>query len=1092
MTVTRAIILSWPAGSAYSDTLPAADLTDAGLVLVQNIQDDPVWIQVTLDGTSWHWLYAGGQIVELGPGQATLITAPTWAGLRLYRTTGSIAQASTVPIAVKGDVADVDTGVQIPPEPMHLRPALQVEVWEAPRAAIGTHVSSRDSARLAICRDIVAVEADRRLREADVITIHIAATDPALSAIAEQRLIRTQRAGGGDPEMWRVTKVQRRHAGGAVSVEVEAVALWADLARTGLVADELDGATFLAFARVNQSPTAAMTMALEAYDGGVHFEIGTVDLGRQIGLLSVDHDSPLSLLRKIETAIEGHLRMEWDGDLGSRGGYRIHLEDATLDAPWTGAEVRVGKNELSLSETEAQNEAATRFYGRGNGVTLADAEWTVQAVSGNDLTLVGADGRGPIPDDGWLVGYSIRKVGETTGFLIEATSGSLDTPGILTTPSVSGIAVGDRVEFLDPSGARAAYIDHPSEVAVHGPILRIITAEDIGPIDNLIQNADLSDWNGGLPTGWTSKGNPVISQVDTGLEPHEVEFGTYAAKADAVAKGDGLVSSAFLWSKTARQSVLSTMASLIVWSGKVGVRVVDVANGTAYPLGEVAYAEHGGGPDPERFAVTINDVDIPSGEYQVEITALTDDASWAVDALTSAGAQALDGIVVGSGPQDLWRRVASEAIWAYTPKRTYRVDLVNLYRLDPERFAHESIEVGRAIRVFDERLDIGVQAKVVSLRERLDTLEAEGSVELSTARRDIKDLLGGQSLQYRPGGERARRVPASLPRPRIEIVEHPGNADVAVSLAFRVYLPDETELTNTDPAVAPTVTLESTGGDIGLEYSNGAWRLTENPVPRAQGDYLTITVPGTSTYGAVSQPVSLNGAPDNLIIQLDAQNQTSKFPTYAGDTAQVRFGVFRRLVADPASLLGAFGWDAAWNPTARLKSTGAAVAITGSQVGAWPASHWIWETDEFLADPQGDILTITMPAREGEWRGASVDVTIPPTPRMLERHASYDASQSPGNRATAMAEATETYHLRIEGTTDATGVLAVDLSEFGLQYDAAKWVAMYANAPASQVAVDELAFEAVNNEMTMTFTDHLGADLASTSVTAYVMVAIKP
>jgi uncharacterized protein YbdZ (MbtH family) len=764
-----------------------------------------------------------------------------------------------------GDAFSVPPAGTPPPAPPAVpaatprgRAALLVEVWQTPRLPRRGQ-PARVLKRLATVAEVISATAERRIREPDVLRLVVPLHDPAWEYVTPRATIITRYAGDAEAEAWVVRRITRiLSSDDARWAEVEAVAAWhAALADGGLVTDRLLDTTLLTAARTGSTPAELAQWALDAYAGAWTITLGTVASTAPVALVEADGDTPWSLLLKICDAAELVPRFTWDHPARR---WTLHLDDADAAPVWEGAALRRGLNLVSLTEERDAADMATRFYGQGeDGLTIADATWRVLAVDGATITVSGHDETsGPVPNaDGWFTDLALRAVGSSDAYAITATAGSLTSPATITLADAAhAIVPGDLVQFVDEDGYPVAYIDHPAAVVEHDPVVRVVS-RDIAPIANLVRNAAMSAWPAGdpLPTGWQLVGTPTIL-----AQTADTAWGAASVRVEASAVGQGIASPAFTWTKTERLPVLATLAALVLLRGRVRLYLRSEVTGTKYPLTAHATAWHASTTvlgDPERYALSITDVQIPSGDYRVVVVSDSTQAVFAVDAVTVAAATTqMDDITLGSGAQELHRAVCIEALREHTPRVRYRADLAHLYRADPRIHEGQRIRVGAALLVRDEVLGVTERLRVVALSERLDVSEATGAVELSDERRDMLDLTEPTLAPITAG---ITSTPSAMPPASITTRSAARGSDAVFRAWLEVTLPDRTHLAVSDPADQryPYAKIGSSQASAQVEFIPATtvtpfpgltlslpptYRITA-PGTVAQGDTVVLTVP---------------------------------------------------------------------------------------------------------------------------------------------------------------------------------------------------------------------------------------------------------
>lgn len=561
----------------------------------------------------------------------------------------------------------------------------RVEVWDRQNAE-----------RLAIFTTDARIDRRRILGGEEVLSIAASILDDATAELGRGSVLRIQEEGGdGEFQLYRYTGTRRRRGqDGGLTLQLSADALWMDL-RQGMLRDvQADGRTLTEFGLVGLTPEEWLTdFILPAYDGdAVNFDVGTVELGHGIDL-TFDSTSPLEALRMLEAELqqfgeggEVQFRLNAAGD--------TYLVDILARIGSTeGAELRYEKNLRSIERVEEEGAVATRLYARGaDGLGLADARWTIAAIAGSAVSF--EEDPSPVFEDGVFVGIYLYIPGVGARQITASSEGN----GTITLASVAGLSVGD-VGWLatDTDGTPLPYLESPSAVAEAG--IRVgAVATDIPNVANLLANGDLAEWAGGTPEGWSGLGPPVLAQSTL---PIYAKHGGRAAHVTADEAGKGLISDAIPITADETRPYHSILAGVTLVEGRVRMELRH-SNGKVYPLQEQAQSVDVGVYTMLR-SYPVDAEPLPEGTAQLAIVAHGGPAEFFLDAgmVTRSMGEVRPEFLVGAGAQLLWRHAAAELALQTRPAVEYRIDIVDLFELDPDAFEFDRLQLGDDVRVRD-------------------------------------------------------------------------------------------------------------------------------------------------------------------------------------------------------------------------------------------------------------------------------------------------------------------------------------------------------------------------------------------------------
>lgn len=610
--------------------------------------------------------------------------------------------------------------------------------------------NSDNSARLAVATTTGMLERRRVLKGEETLTAVIRLDDGAVGHVSKGNVLRVQEVGAAEQySLWRLSsEAKREQDAGAQSYRITADALWMDF-RQGVCAQaQADGRVLVDFGLVDLTPEALLEdVIIPAYAGeAIDFVLGTVEPTDPVKL-EFERTTPLEAARALEEIAPGELQFRPNAD-GSA--YFVDLL-TRIGSAEGGAELRYGKNLRATQRKADYTEVVTRLFAfGGQGLTLGAAEWTVDSIGGSagarTLSFVETN---PVFEDDAFVGLWFY-VPDKGGYPIDASSATLGQITVDDT-SLPALSTGDVGYFATTAaGERMIYLESPGAKEDYDVRAGFVDASDIPFVDNLLQNADLSTWSGGMPANWSAEGAPTVAR-DTSIA--YAKHGGAAAHVTA-AEDEGLLSAAVTLEKPEDRPYTGLMAGLTVVSGQVRVELRH-SNGKTYPL-EQQQVNEGVGVYLELTTAPVHDEPLPDGDVQVAVVAHGGAAEFYLDAamVTPVTGTDMGAFLAGSGAHELWGRAVSELAEAQKPKVEYEVDIVDLFRVDPDAWPYDRLDLGDDVKV--RHPDIGREdVRVVDLTEDLLRADATRVALAQSTRQRVNDV-------WRPQLPRGGKVPGGV------------------------------------------------------------------------------------------------------------------------------------------------------------------------------------------------------------------------------------------------------------------------------------------------------------------------------------------
>jgi hypothetical protein len=430
--------------------------------------------------------------------------------------------------------------------------------------------------------------------------------------------------------------------------------------------------------------------------------------------------------------------------------------------------LRYRKNLSALTVDVDAREFANRIFPQGaatDGIhkTMAGAIWEVGAITGNIVTLLPDVIGDPIRFDDQLNGLFCRRYGTNAEWLVIDTGLANQTVTLDDNPDT--LEVGDFVQFrvnrvcLGTSG-ELTYLDRPASIASYGLVEARIERPDIPPIDNLIKDPYIVEWDDstGFPLRWGGVGAPFFvlnSQHMVGDD--NSQYGGSAAWVQAVAAFEfGIQSEWVNVYPTFANPYFSAQAVVTVLYGSVRFEmeldlVGDGSSTIIVPDPTLPISEQGGPGVRNNFIRTqrkpiligIGGINCFSTEQGMAkriririIRELDDDPPDAIFILDAGQLiqwpYNVETIYDFRGSNALWHS-ANDALddgfeeSRGVPQQRISVKPIDLYRRDPSVWAQDRVEYGQIVKVQHPPFGIDEDQRVVNVDRNLARLGARDS-----------------------------------------------------------------------------------------------------------------------------------------------------------------------------------------------------------------------------------------------------------------------------------------------------------------------------------------------------------------------------
>lgn len=635
--------------------------------------------------------------------------------------------------------------------------ARRVEVWTDAEDAGGT--------RAAVLDVVNPGNADRR-RTVDgrtELVLELDRQQDGWSEVQHERVVRLIGREGEADEEWRIRQIDDAESeGGEIAGRVECEGVEMDLhQRTDLLERvEENGLSQLHFEVYQRPPSVHMDIILgnlSPYTSGApaYFQKGTVEPTDPVDMI-YDWDTPWSALQELAKVTGTDLVVEWDQAAGHYDVSLLNERGSTAAEPL----IKPGRNALRVDRRDKGREQATRVYPQGGGregerATMVEHAWEINTVdTGTGVITFLTD---ILIEDGQLVGLYAEK---PDGTLTQVTAST--APNQVTVADGSGLAAGDLIQFRrNSAGDELSYLEKPSAVSTYGVKPKVLKRGDIPRVNNLVPNAFLSDWSGGLPVNFASvdtvDGAPTIAQNTDQLF---TRYGGSSAHVSGASLGQGIGTAAINVKPTKERPYFTVQIALWVVSGSVRLELDDLTNGKTWPPAEAADAAvtDERGVWIERLGVSPGEDFEAAGtqQFQVRAIAAEDGTEFYLDAVmltqTAAGVETF---YDERGSNRLWLAANRELQLRAEPLSEWDVQSLDLNALDASKWPDEEFVLGGTVRLVQRQLGIDVKTRIRGIRDN-PFIEAAGRLELGTELDNLTRTLAEPRRRSRSAREDRR------------------------------------------------------------------------------------------------------------------------------------------------------------------------------------------------------------------------------------------------------------------------------------------------------------------------------------------------
>lgn len=388
-----------------------------------------------------------------------------------------------------------------------------IEHWDAKQSDGGSPVD-----RIGYGDILAGTILDRALDGTGGVTLVVPFTSPAVEGLVMRQILRIEDPVDGTFE-FRINRIDRQESSdsAAVTVTVGAAPVLLDLADTGYVFDFSLVVHDYNLGELTLTPIQwidTWVLGSLVHLGITNYARGTVDYSDLV-TMTVNNQTPLGVLRLLETETGGELRLRHNGATSEL----IDLIDgigSTANVPLLSVPSKLTKLEDSQRQ---QNMASVVIPIRGVAEDAVVAQSIdqfvarVTAVGGSTIDIEDPESAADLigTDDEFNTWYAVRP---DTGALVDITDSAVVNQRL--TMAVTGFAVDDIIEFRnDAGGDRITEVPHATGLTTFGRRVIHLMREDVGG-RNYVLNPWHTDWaDADYPYWLYARAAEAISAVET-------------------------------------------------------------------------------------------------------------------------------------------------------------------------------------------------------------------------------------------------------------------------------------------------------------------------------------------------------------------------------------------------------------------------------------------------------------------------------------------------------------------------------------------------------------------------------------------------
>jgi hypothetical protein len=649
----------------------------------------------------------------------------------------------------------------------------RVELWDDIEADGGARL--RFFAGVLTARDIYEIGGREELR------VTVARDQAYWDDLDHDRVVRTVDEDGNFDE-WRIRKINDgKGAAGKENVTLECDSIRFDLVNNAQIMEraEFDGSCNTHFEYYNLTPQQHTEVILEwapdYFDIHPSFpDLDTVDM--------IFHDdTPLSALMELALIVGYELEVTRNGATS----YYVNLV-AEIGSATEKIEIRNGGNLITGLRKQDSTDMGTRVYVRGGQQfgregTLAGASFAVvlptnpESTFAIDFTL--ADDFGVIEEDGQLNGlYVVGHDGSHSQIVSSIAPSTIRTASQIKLPpdgrmrlqrSYIDLVTGDTL-YCD-----LTYLELPSAINDYGIKSALLERSDIPAINNILPNPFLTEWeDGGLPTAFRNMETPGSPTKVQNTHPLYTRHGGSSLYVKC-APGVGIRTAEFIVIPTEANPFLVVQAQLFVVTGHVRMEMrcknldPEIYETVFPPPGIIAttitqggwvdsFGVNPGGSPEDNWYTRMTETGLEYLLFEIALMGGDDptdpdtpDTEFYLDALqvtqTPSFAEVFFG---GRASNELWKLGNIALRGLSVPAQEYRIQIIDLWRLDPDNYTVNEIVAGGPIRIVDEEISLDFTTRIIKVTRNL-LVEGETQIEVENITNDLSRIMGAAERRIR-------------------------------------------------------------------------------------------------------------------------------------------------------------------------------------------------------------------------------------------------------------------------------------------------------------------------------------------------------
>jgi len=434
---------------------------------------------------------------------------------------------------------------------------------------------------------------------------------------------------------------------------------------------------------IDVTPTYALTQILSHSS----LALGTCGPTAPITVY-ISYDTVLAAITKIAKAAGGEYSV-------SESGSTVSLA-AALGSTTKYLHIEPERNLKEIRLLRYSRDVVNKAFGVGGGVpptTMAGARHVVKSISTDTITV---DSNKLVPqDDSWNTDYQIRmKTGTAAGnayAISDCTAGAANDIVVATGSGAGGVAAGDKFVIEDSGDNEVDFIRAAASIASYGTIEAMHKNPLLRDTVNLLETPSLDGTYGaGLCEDWTKVGAPTVTENTTATY---IKYGIKSQRIQSTGDAQGIYQDAV--------TVATEDYRVTVWvyitSGTIAVTIGSAVLTAKTAVGWNKFDARGTAAGATT-RITIHQSGAGTADFYVDAVMLTKDS--------------LDvrNYVDNCDQLLLWHETYDAMINKLEPVVEYVCRFVDLYKMAPNEYPHDGIDLGDTVTITDSRLSLSATA----------------------------------------------------------------------------------------------------------------------------------------------------------------------------------------------------------------------------------------------------------------------------------------------------------------------------------------------------------------------------------------------